>query len=75
MEEYKIQIAHAAGRPVLPFSTFLHHHIAVLQAVEDNDLTPVRLRQIAGDNDAIADLQIELDKAWTAKHKKIPHSE
>lgn len=35
MEEFKIQIANANGKAVLPFSSFLHHHVAVLQAVEE----------------------------------------
>lgn len=75
MEEYKIQIANGAGKRVLPFSSFLRHHIAVLQAIEDNDLTPERLRQISSADDAIADVQIELDRVWDAKLQKSSQKE
>jgi hypothetical protein len=72
MEEFKIHIANGQGKNVLPFSSFLHHHIAVLQAVEDGTLTPERLRQISIADDAIADVHFELDRAWREKHRKEP---
>jgi len=70
MEEFKIQIANANGKAVLPFSSFLHHHVAVLQAVEEGDLTPERLKQISVADDAITDLHIELDRTWREKRDK-----
>ena len=70
MEEYKIQIANGQGKYVLPFSSFLYHHIAVLQAVEEGNLTPERLRQISIADDAITDVHIELDRAWREKRRK-----
>jgi hypothetical protein len=69
MEEFKIQIANTQGK-VLPFSSFLHHHIAVIQAVEEGNLTPERLRQISAADDAITDVHIELDRAWAEKRRK-----
>jgi hypothetical protein len=74
MEEYKLRVANVRGQQgVMPFSAFLHHHIAVLKAVEDNDLTPERIRQIAIENQAITDVQFELEREWIAK-KKAPMS-
>jgi hypothetical protein len=70
MEEFKIQIANGNGKYVLPFSSFLHHHMAVLQAVEDGTLTPERLRQISIADDAITDVHIELEQAWREKRRK-----
>jgi hypothetical protein len=43
MEDYKLRVASAGAKGIMPFLSFLHYHIAVLQAVEDNDLTPERL--------------------------------
>ena len=71
LEEYKLVLTHSTGRVVLPFSTFLHHHVAVLKAVEENDLTPARLRKIAAADDAIADVHFELESAWAAKQKAM----
>jgi hypothetical protein len=70
MEDYKIQIANGKGTYVLPFSSFLHHHIAILQAVEEGNLTPDRLRQISIADDAITDVHFELDRAWQEKRRK-----
>jgi hypothetical protein len=70
MEEFKIQIEHGRGKFVLPFSSFLHHHIATLQAVEEGNLTPERLRQISAADDVITDMHIELDRAWAEKCRK-----
>jgi hypothetical protein len=69
MEEFKIQIANGQGK-VLPFSSFLHHHIAILQAVEEGNLTPDRLRQISIADDAITEVHFELDRAWQEKRRK-----
>jgi hypothetical protein len=70
MEEFKIQVANGQGKTVLPFSSFLHHHIAILQAVEEGNLTPDRLRQISIADDAITEVHFELDRAWQEKRRK-----
>jgi hypothetical protein len=70
MEEFKILIANADGKAVPPFSSFLHHHVAVLQAVEEGDLTPERLKQISIADDAINDFHMELDRTWREKRRK-----
>jgi hypothetical protein len=48
-EDYKVQVQNTAiGGDVYPLSTFLHHHLAILEALEKKDLTPsafARLRQ------------------------------
>jgi hypothetical protein len=68
LEEFKIQIAN--GKAVAPFSSFLHHHVAVLQAVEEGNLTPERLKQISIADDAINDFHMELDRTWLEKRRK-----
>ena len=35
-----------ADPSILPFSVYLHYHMAILQALEDKDLTPERLGRI-----------------------------
>lgn len=70
MEEYRIMISQSTSAVIMPYSQFLHHHIALLKAIEDNELTPDRLRQIAAADDAIGDALIEIDRAWTEKKKR-----
>jgi hypothetical protein len=69
VEEYKIQIEHSAGARVLPFSSFLYNTMAVLQAIEEKDYTPERLRKISADNNAIFDVLMELDDAWQKRER------
>jgi Na+/phosphate symporter len=66
LEEYKIHIANAAGA-VMPFSSFLRHHIAIWEAIEQGDLTPERLKKIAADDEALDAAQFELEREWRAK--------
>jgi hypothetical protein len=67
MEEYKIMIAHGAGKAIMPFSSFLHHHMAVLQAIEEGDLTPERLKAIASKDQALDAAQFELEREWRVR--------
>lgn len=47
LEDLKIQLAHTRpGTAVYPISIYLHHHLAVLKAIEDNRCTPERLREL-----------------------------
>jgi hypothetical protein len=73
MEDFKVQIANApSGTGVPPFSTFLHHYLAVFKAIDDDDLTPERLRTIAVADDKIVAAVNEIDREWRAKQKGPP---
>ena len=68
MEDYKVQVQNTAiGDDVYPLSTFLHHHLAILEAVEDKDLTPERLRKIATADEKMVTAVLELDGEWRKK--------
>jgi len=68
VEEFKVQVQNASpGSGVYPFSTFLHHHLAILEAVEENDLTPDRLRKIAVADEKMVTAIVELDREWRKK--------
>ena len=68
MEDYKVQVQNTAiGGDVYPLSTFLHHHLAILEAVEDKDLTPERLRKIATADEKMVTAALELDGGWRKK--------
>jgi hypothetical protein len=68
LEELKIQLAHAPpGTGVFPISVYLYHHLAILQAVEENDLTPDRLRKIAAADDTLIAAVKELDRQFRSK--------
>lgn len=67
-EDYKVQVQNTAiGGDVYPLSTFLHHHLAILEAVEDKDLTPERLRKIATADEKMVTAALELDGGWRKK--------
>jgi hypothetical protein len=71
MEEYKTQISNAGhGIGVYPFSTFLHHHLAIQTAIEENDLTPERLRKIAADDETLVEVVMDLDRQWREKMRQ-----
>jgi hypothetical protein len=74
MEEFKIMIEHGQAKKVLPFSAFLHHHIAIIRAVEKGNLTPEMLRKISAADEEITDVLLELDRAWAEKERP-KHSE
>jgi hypothetical protein len=68
MEEYKVQVQNAPdGGKVYPVSAYLHHHLAILEAVEENDLTPDRLRKIATADEKIVTAVLEMDREWRKK--------
>ena len=47
LEDLKLQLAHAKpGTTVFPISVYLHHQLAILKAIEDDDVTPDRLRKM-----------------------------
>ena len=71
MAEYRAQLDNAAaGTGVYPFSTFLHHHLAIQKAIDEDDLTADRLRKIAADDEKIVGAVIEMDKAWREKLRR-----
>jgi hypothetical protein len=68
LEDFKLQIAHAKPGTVFPpISTFLYHQLAVLKAIEDNDVTPERLRKIAAMDDTLMKTAIEIDDEFRRK--------
>ena len=76
LEELKIQIANAKpGTGIFPIAIYLHHQVAILNAIEDNDLTPERLRKIAADNSALIDATIDLERQFHRKRKEKIASE
>jgi hypothetical protein len=63
LEEYKMRIASSRpGTPVLPFPVFLHYHLQALDALEQNDLTPERLRKITDENVELIVATAEIEK-------------
>ncbi len=47
LEDVKIRLEHTPqGSIVWPISLHLYHQLAILNAIEENDLTPERLRRI-----------------------------
>jgi hypothetical protein len=71
LEEMKIQLAHATpGTAVFPISVYLNHQLAILKAVEENDLTPERLRKIAADDNALITATIALEKEFHEKSRR-----
>jgi hypothetical protein len=70
LEDVKLQVAHAKpGTAVFPITIYLHHQLAVLKAIEENDLTPDRLRKIAAANHALVTATIDLDREFQSKMK------
>jgi hypothetical protein len=67
-EDLKLQMAHAKpGTFFPPVSTYLYHQLAVLKAIEDNDVTPERLRKIAAMDDTLMKTAIEIDDEFRRK--------
>ncbi len=64
MDEYKTHAATMKAGKLMLFSTYLYHHLALFDAIEEDDLTPERLRKIAAKNDELLRLSIELDDEW-----------
>jgi hypothetical protein len=56
----------------MPFSTFLNSQLAMLQAIEENDYTPDRLRKIAAMNHLMFDAHLDLDKEWRDRQRQRP---
>lgn len=56
---------------VYPISIYLYHQLAVLKAIEDEDITPERLRKIAAMDDLLMNTTKEIDdefrKKWRAE--------
>jgi hypothetical protein len=76
LEELKIQLAHAApGTAVFPISVYLHHQLAILNAIEANDLTPERLRKIVADDQAIINATVELDQQMRVKRARADNAQ
>jgi hypothetical protein len=67
-EDLKLQMAHAKPGPLFaPISTYLYHQLAVLKAIEDNDVTPERLRKIAAMDDTLMKTAREIDDEFRRK--------
>ena len=63
LEEMKLHAAHAPpGSAILPMSVYLHNHLAALKALEENDLTPARLQEIAIEGEALVDAVKEIER-------------
>jgi hypothetical protein len=70
LEDLKLQIAQAKpGTMFPPISTYLYHQLAVLKAIEDDDVTPERLRKIAAMDDTLMKTAIEIDDEFRRKMK------
>jgi hypothetical protein len=71
LEEYKIRVEHAKpGSGIFPFSMYLHHQLAMLKAIEEDDLTPDRLRKIAVANQALIAATVELESEFLATKQR-----
>ena len=71
LEEYKIRVEHAKpGSGIFPFSMYLHHQLAMLKAIEEDDLTPDRLRKIAVANQALIAATVELEREFLATKQR-----
>ena len=71
LEELKIQMSHAApGTAIFPISIYLHHQLAILNAIEENDLTPERLRKIAADDNALMAATVDLERQFQSKQRE-----
>ena len=72
LEELKIQLSHARpGTAVFPISIYLHHQLAILNAIEENDLTPERLRKIAAADDALMAATADIERQFQSKRQEI----
>ncbi|MGC2080672.1 MAG: hypothetical protein WA728_32590 [Xanthobacteraceae bacterium] len=71
MEDIKNQLANAKpGTGVYPISIYLHHHLAVLRAIEKNKYTPERLREIAAADEGLMELCRKVDDDFRKKMKE-----
>jgi hypothetical protein len=71
LEDLKLQVAHAPpGTAVFPISIYLYHQMQVLKAIEENDLTPDRLRSIANSDDALIRVTKAIDDEFRSKVKQ-----
>jgi hypothetical protein len=70
LEEFKTHIAQRPpGGTVPPISIYVHHQLAILNAIEKNDLTPERLRQIAANDEALIAATLELDRQYQSRRR------
>jgi hypothetical protein len=71
MEELKLQVAHAKpGTAIFPIAIYLHHQIETLKAIEEDNLTPERLRKIAKMDDALIRAIKEIEDEFRSKMKQ-----
>jgi hypothetical protein len=75
LEDLKIKMANAnPGTDIYPLSIYLHHELAILKAIEDNDVTPKRLRKIAATDDklirAVKEIENEIRSKWRAEQEQ-----
>ena len=55
------------GPPFYPISLYLHHQLAILNAIEENDLTPERVRKIAAADEVLLTATADLDREFRAR--------
>ena len=68
LEDLKLQVQHAQpGTAVLPISIYLHQKMEIIKAIEENDLTPDRIRRIAKMNDALIEAMKELEERYRSR--------
>ena len=53
----------------MPISIYLHHQIETLKAIEENDLTPDRIRKIANMDDALIKATKEIEDEFQKRMK------
>jgi hypothetical protein len=72
LEDLKMRLPHAAdGAAVYPISLYLHHQLEILNAIEENDLTPERLRKIMAADEALVTAIVGLDRQFRSREQSI----
>jgi hypothetical protein len=72
LEELKMRLPHtAAGAAVYPISLYLHHQLQILNAIEENDLTPERFRKITATDEALVAATVGLDQQFRSREQTI----
>ncbi len=62
LEEYKMRVVHIRpGSPMMPLPLFVHYHLQMLDALENNTLTRARLHEIVAQNDELIKASIEAE--------------
>jgi hypothetical protein len=74
LEDYKIQIESArrsgVQTAVLPITAFVYHHLQVMNALERDELTPEKMREITTKSDKMFKLIQEIEDAYRRQDKR-----